>query len=197
MMNGPAALLSAEEISGLVSQIAAKIDADHPEGVTIVGVLKGCVFFMADLVRALKVPCTADFLALSAYSPGAAKVRVLKDLDRDVEGEDVVIVADIVDTGLSIRYAVDLVEARGARHVRVCSLLDRPARRIVPVPLAYLGLETDIEFLVGYGLDFAERYRNLPEVVEVDPNWLRDEGASFEQRVFVGVGAFSEPGSRE
>ena len=137
MSTRPTVALSAAEIGSVVQRLAAEIDDDHPDGVTIVGILKGSVILVADLVRAMTVPCVVDFLSLSSYSPGARRVRILKDLDRDVTGEDVVIVADVVDTGLSMRYAVDLVEARGARKVSVCALLDRPARRILSVPLSY------------------------------------------------------------
>lgn len=197
MTVAPTASLSAGEIATIVGRLATEIDADHQNGVTIVGVLKGCVFLVADLVRALRVPCTVDFLSLSSYAPGERRVRILKDLDRDVSGEDVVIAADVVDTGLSIRYAVDLVEARGARNVRVCALLDRPARRILPVPLAYCGGEAEGDFLVGYGLDYAERYRNLPSIVSVDPEGLASDRAPFEETIFGPQGAFYQGDLRE
>ncbi|HLX78661.1 MAG TPA: phosphoribosyltransferase family protein [Acidimicrobiales bacterium] len=197
MTVAPTAPLSAGEIASLVDRLASEIGADHPDGVTVVGVLKGSVFLVADLVRALSVPCTVDFLSLSAYTPGERRVRILKDLDRDVSGEDVVIAADIVDTGLSIRYAVDLVQARGARNVRVCALLDRPARRILPVPLEYRGAEVGEDFLVGYGLDYAERYRNLASIIPVDPDQLKADPQSFEGLVFGSQGAVSDRKARD
>ena len=197
MTVAPTASLSAGEIASIVDRLAGEIDADHPDGVTIVGVLKGCVFLVADLVRALTVTCTVDFLSLSAYAPGERRVRILKDLDRDVSGEDVVIAADIVDTGLSIRYAVDLIAARGARNVRVCALLDRPARRILPVPLEYRGAEAGEDFLVGYGLDYAERYRNLSSIVPVDPDRLKADAETFVALVFGPQGAVSDREPRD
>ncbi|MGA8296012.1 MAG: hypoxanthine phosphoribosyltransferase [Acidimicrobiales bacterium] len=191
MTSRPTAVLSAEEIARIVERLAGEIDADHKDGVVLVGLLKGSVIFLADLVRALGVHCEVDFFALSSYSPGARRVRILKDLSHDVAGKDVIVVADIVDTGLSIGYVVDLVRARGARTAKVCALLDRPARRIIPVPLAYLGLPVDDDFLVGYGLDYAERYRNLREIVPVDPDTLSTERASFESSLYGGETAVS------
>ncbi|MGB9111929.1 MAG: hypoxanthine phosphoribosyltransferase [Acidimicrobiales bacterium] len=186
MSTRPTALLSAEEIARIVDRLAGEIDADHADGVMLVGLLKGSVFFCADLIRALKVPCEIDFFALSSYAPGERRVRILKDLSHDVTGKDVVIVADIVDTGLSIGYVVDLVRARGARTAEVCALLDRPGRRIIPVPLRYLGLPVDDDFLVGYGLDYAERYRNVRAVVPVDPSALAADRAGVERALYGG-----------
>jgi hypoxanthine phosphoribosyltransferase len=180
----PAALLSAEEIARIVERLASEIDADHEDGVMLVGLLKGSVFLAADLIRALNVPCEIDFFALSAYTPGERRVRILKDLSNDVSGKDVVIVADIVDTGLSIGYVVELVRARGARSVAVCALLDRPARRIIPVPLRYLGRPVDDDFLVGYGLDYAERYRNVRAILAVDPEALASDPAGVEKVLY-------------
>ncbi len=184
MSTRPTALLSAEEIARIVDRLAGEIDADHADGVMLVGLLKGSVFFCADLIRALSVPCEVDFFALSSYTPGERRVRVLKDLSHDVTGKDVVIVADIIDTGLSIGYVVDLVRARGARTVEVCALLDRPGRRIIPVPLHYLGLPVDDDFLVGYGLDYAERYRNVRAIVPVDPGALAADRAGVERALY-------------
>jgi hypoxanthine phosphoribosyltransferase len=197
MSTRPTVALSAAQIGSVVQRLATEIDADHPDGVTIVGILKGSVILVADLVRAMTVPCVVDFLSLSSYSPGARRVRILKDLDRDVTGEDVVIAADVVDTGLSMRYAVDLVEARGARTVSVCALLDRPSRRILSVPLTYRGFETPDDFVVGYGLDFAERYRNLPSILPVEPEMLANERELFESFAFGADGAFPQRDGRE
>jgi hypoxanthine phosphoribosyltransferase len=193
----PTTALSAEEISAIVRRLAGEIAADHPGGVTIVGLLKGSVFLVADLVRALEVPCTVDFLALSSYVAGERRVRILKDLDEDVSDEDVVVATDVVDTGLSLRYVVDLLERRGACHVEVCALLDRPGRRILPVPLRYCGLEAGEEFLVGYGLDFADRYRNLPSIHIVDPATITAERGPFEAAVFGFDHAVSTDNSPE
>ena len=197
MTAGPTTALSAGEIAAIVDRLAAAIDADHPGGVTIVGLLKGGVFLVADLVRALTVPCTVDFLALSSYVAGERRVRILKDLDKDVTGEDVIVTADVVDTGLSIRYVVDLLERRGARRVEVCALLDRPGRRIVPVPLRYCGAEAAEDFLVGYGLDFADRFRNLPSIHVIDPEAVSRDPASFEAAVFGPLPAVSAENRRD
>jgi hypoxanthine phosphoribosyltransferase len=197
MTDGPTAGLSAGEIAAIVSRLAREIDADHPGGVAIVGLLKGGVFLVADLVRALTVPCTVDFLALSSYAAGERRVRILKDLDKDVSGEDVIVAADVVDTGLSIRYVIDLLERRGARHVEVCTLLDRPGRRILPVPLKYCGTGATEDFLVGYGLDFADRYRNLPAIYIVDPETISREREPFEAAVFGPDRAVSTADPRE
>lgn len=163
----PAELLSAATLSVIVRRLGGEISDDHPGGVVLVGVLKGSVCLMADLVRRVSVECEVDFLALSAYRSGAARVQVLKDLDVDVTGRDVVLVEDVVDTGLSARYVLDLLVGHGARRARLCSLLDRPGRRILPLEVDYLGVQAPEDFLVGYGLDLAERFRNLPGVVSV------------------------------
>ena len=184
MRSGPAAALSADEIAAIIARLAGEIDADHPDGVEIVGLLKGGVFLVADLVRALTVRCTVDFLALSSYVAGERRVRILKDLDQDVTGRDVVVAADVVDTGLSIRYVIDLLERRGASRVDVCTLLDRPGRRILPVPLRYCGTEITEDFLVGFGLDYADRYRNLPSILVVDPDAVSADRRSFDAAVF-------------
>lgn len=117
---------------------------------------------MADLVRHISVPCTVDFLAISDYRPGTGRVRLLKDLDTDVEGRDVLVAEDIVDTGLKSAYIAGEIRRRGPSSVEVCALLDRPARRIVPAPIRFVGLEAPDELLLGYGLDVRGRYRNLP-----------------------------------
>lgn len=197
MTRRPAALLPADEIAGIVERLAGEIDADHPEGVMFVGLLKGSIFFVADLMRALRVPCEVDFFALSSYAPGARRVRILKDLSQDVSGKDVIVVADIVDTGLSLGHVVELVRDRGARTVEVCALLDRPGRRIIPVPLRYLGREVGDDFLVGYGLDYGERYRNLCQVVVVDPEAIATDRTGFETALFgteTAVSVERDPG---
>lgn len=163
----PLELLSTEDLAALVDRLGARISADHRDGVVLVGVLKGSVCLMADLLRRITVPCEVDFLALSAYAAGSTRVQVLKDLDLDVVGRDVVLVEDVVDTGLSARYVLDLLGRHGARRTRLCALLDRPGRRIIPLAVDYLGIEAPEDFLVGYGLDLAERFRNLPSVVAI------------------------------
>lgn len=164
MSEEPALVAGPAVIAAAVTRLAEAISADHPDGVVVVGVLKGGAVLVADLVRALSVPCRVDFLALSPYGAGGARVRILKDLDGDVAGCDVVLVEGVVDTGLSAGYLLRLLEERGARSVALCALLDRPARRIVPVAPAYVGFEAPASYLVGYGLDLRERYRNLPGI---------------------------------
>ncbi len=189
-------LLSAEELAAHVARLGAEISADHPDGVVVVGVLKGSLSFLADLVRAITVPCVVDFLALSSYREGETRVRILKDLDTDVTGHDVVLAEHVVDTGLSASYLVGLLTQRRARRVSVCTLLDRPRRRIVPVALRYVGALAPDEFLVGYGLDYAERYRNLPSIEVVDPEELGGDAAIFEARAYRARAARSAPERR-
>ncbi len=184
-MTSPSELLSAEELAAIVARIGADITRDHRDGVVLVGVLKGSVCLLADLVRRVEVGCEVDFLALSAYAPGATRVQVLKDLDLDVSGRDVVLVEDVVDTGLSARYVLDLIARHGARRARLCALLDRPGRRILPVAVDYLGVEAPDDFLVGYGLDLAEHFRNLPTVVSVGAGRPEDV-ASLERELYPG-----------
>lgn len=164
MSTEPERFLEAAAIAPIVARLARAVELDHPEGALVVGVLKGAAFLVADLLRELEVPCTVDFLALSPYGGRGARVRILKDLDVDVAGHDVVLVEGVVDTGLSAGYLVRLLGDRGARRVSVLTLLDRPSRRIVPLRLAYVGLEAPESYLVGYGLDLRERYRNLPDL---------------------------------
>jgi hypoxanthine phosphoribosyltransferase len=135
----------------------------------LVGVLKGATIFLADLVRAVRdVDVSVDFLAISRFAPDSGRVRILKDLDQDVEGRDVVLVEDLVDTGLTLAYLLGHVRSLAPRRVEVCTLLDRVTRRIVPLQLRYVGHEIGDDFVVGYGLHVDERYRNLPEVMVAD-----------------------------
>ncbi len=172
---GAAVVLGREELAAVVSGLGAQISAEHPEGVVVVGVLKAAVFFVADLVRHVTAPCAVDFLAVSAYRPGSGRVRILKDLDADVAGQAVVLAETIVDTGLTCGYLRGELERRGPASVEVCALVDRPARRIVPVPLRYVGVRTEEDLLVGYGLDVAGRYRNLPVVASADRRGLVED----------------------
>ncbi len=163
-------LLDRPAIEERVEQLAGAISADHPEGVVLVVVLKGALVFSADLARAIRqVPVTLDYLGISRYAPDSGRVRILKDLDVEVEGRDVVVVEDLVDTGLTLAYLLGHVRERGPRRLEVCTLLDRPERRIVPLEPRYVGQTVPGDaFVVGYGLHVGERYRNLPVVLEVD-----------------------------
>jgi hypoxanthine phosphoribosyltransferase len=133
----------------------------------MVGILKGAVIFLSDLARALDIPVALDFMAVSSYgqsSETSGVVRILKDLDENIEGRDVIVVEDIVDTGLTLRYLCDALKARNPASLRVCVLLDKPSRRLVEVDVHYRGFEIPDAFVVGYGLDYQERYRSLPHV---------------------------------
>jgi len=164
-----------------VTALAAQIAADHPDGVVLVGVLKGALVFLADLARAIRtVDVELDFLAISRYAPDSGRVRILQDLALDVAGRDVVLVEDLIDTGLTLAYLLGHVRDRGPRRVEVCALLDRAERRIVPLDVRYVGIEVPGDaFLLGYGLHFAERYRNLPVVVAVDQATVRADPDAY------------------
>jgi hypoxanthine phosphoribosyltransferase len=172
--SAPPVLLDQSALAGLVERLGTAIVTDHPDGVVVVAVLKGALVFVADLVRSMRgVDVAIDFLAISRYAPDSGRVRLLKDLDLDVTGRDVVVVEDLVDTGLTLAYLVELVTARGARRVEVCALLDRRERRIVPLAVRYVGMEIPGDaYVLGYGLHHGEQYRNLPVIVRADPSVL-------------------------
>jgi len=161
-------LVEEEEIRKRVAELGAKITEDYKgKDLILVGILKGAVIFMSDLVRNIKMPIGMDFMAVSSYGRSATstgEVRIIKDLDSSVENKDILIVEDIIDTGYTLAYLTDNIKKRGANSVKVCTLLDKPERRKVDVPVDYLGFEIPDEFVVGYGLDYAEIGRNLPYV---------------------------------
>ncbi len=161
-------LLTADQIAERVQELAADLQRDYRDrNPLLVGVLTGSVVFLADLMRHLQMPVVVDFMQVSSYGDStvsSGNVQVVKDLTQPVEGRDVVVVEDIVDTGRSLRFIVDELHRRGAGSVKVCVLLDKPSRREVDVPLHYVGFQIPDYFVVGYGLDFAQKYRNLPYV---------------------------------
>ncbi|MGH9313248.1 MAG: hypoxanthine phosphoribosyltransferase [Vicinamibacterales bacterium] len=169
-------LLTSDQIQKRIAELAGEIERDHPAGeVHLVGVLKGGFMFMADLVRAMNGKVTLDFMALSSYGKGSkssGEVRVLKDLDYGLEGRRVVIVEDIVDTGLTLTYLQDILKARAPNSLRTACLLSKPSRRKVDVVVDYIGFTIEDRFVVGYGLDYAEQYRNLPHIAVVDQSAL-------------------------
>lgn len=167
-------LLDEDDIAARVRDLGARIAADHPDGVVLVGVLKGALIFLADLVRAITSDVTVDFIAISRYAPDSGRVRILHDVSTNLEGRDVVIVEDLVDTGLTLAYLLEHLRAREPRSIDVCALLDRPVRRIVPLEVRYVGAEIADVFVLGYGLHQADLYRNLPRVVEADRHVARD-----------------------
>ncbi|HUR19062.1 MAG TPA: hypoxanthine phosphoribosyltransferase [Acidimicrobiales bacterium] len=168
-------LISTTELRAGVLRLAEEISTAYPDGVVLVAVLKGSVLFLADLVRFLTISPEIDFLAISAYTPGTGRVRIVKDLDIDIAGRDVVLVEDIVDTGLTLAYILAELAHRGPRSLAACSLLDKAVRRIVPTPVRFVGFTIEDEFVIGYGLDHEERYRNLEVVVAGDLTALRDD----------------------
>jgi hypoxanthine phosphoribosyltransferase len=163
-------IISAHDIQQRVRSLAEEIGRDHPLGVHLVCVLKGAFVFLADLARALPCEVTLDFIAVSSYGSStysSGQVQLLKDLDSPIEGRDVVIVEDIVDTGLTLTYLQDILRARAPRHLRTACLLSKPSRREVDVRVDYVGFTIDDQFVVGYGLDYQERYRNLPYIAMI------------------------------
>jgi len=160
-------LLTSDQIQQRVRSLAQEIRADHPAGVHFVCVLKGAFVFLADLARAMEGEATLDFMAVSSYgssTKSSGQVQVLKDLGAAIEGRDVVIVEDIVDTGLTLTYLQDILRARSPRTLRTACLLSKPSRRQVEVKVEYIGFTIEDKFVVGYGLDYAERYRHLPYI---------------------------------
>lgn len=182
----PRVLISAEELQAGVARLGAEVSADHPDGVVLVSVLKGSVPFMADLVRRITVPVEIDFLALSSYAAHTGRVRMLKDLDSDICGRPVVIVEDVVDTGLTLTWLRNTLLGRQPASLRVCALLDKAVRRIVPTALDYVGFEVADEFLLGYGLDFAQVYRNIDHVFAGDLEALTADPYAYVEEVYPG-----------
>jgi hypoxanthine phosphoribosyltransferase len=173
-------LIDAETLQRRIAELGAEISADYVgRDLLLVGVLKGAVFFLSDLMRRLTVPCEIDFMAISSYgasTDSSGIVRILKDLDINIEGRHVLVVEDIIDSGLTLSYLMRNLEAREPASLEVCALLTKPERREIDVPVRYTGFEIPNHFVIGYGLDFAERYRNLPYVAVLDAS-LVPEGA--------------------
>ena len=186
-MTGPTGtriLIGSDELHAGVQRLGDTLSADYPDGMLMVAVLKGSTLFLADLVRTLTVPVEIDFLAVSSYAPETGRVRIIKDLDTDISGRDVLLVEDIVDTGLTLTYLLGEMGRRSPRTIEVCTLLDKACRRIVPTKLRYVGFEIGDEFVLGYGMDFAERYRNLDHVVAGDLHALRDDADAHVAQLF-------------
>ena len=166
-------LFSEEQLAQRVAEIAAQIDKDYAgKEPLLVSVLRGSFVFMADLVRQITVPCTVDFMAVSSYGSGttsSGQVKIVKDLSEPIEGKDIIVVEDILDSGNTLSYLLKLLEARRPASIRLCTLLDKPERRTKPVEVQYSGFTIPDEFVVGYGLDYDERYRNLPYIGVLKP----------------------------
>jgi hypoxanthine phosphoribosyltransferase len=161
-------LISSEQIQARIKELGEKISADYPTGnLHMICILKGAVFFMTDLVRAMKRDVFVDFMGISTYGKGktsSGEVKVTKDLDISLEGADVLIVEDIVDSGVTLNYLMHVLDQRRPRSIRIAALLDKPERRLRPVHVSYVGFPIPDQFVVGYGLDYAEKYRNLDDI---------------------------------
>lgn len=166
-------LISEAQIQSRILELGAAIDRDYPDGTLyLVCILKGACFFLADLARAIKRDAFIEFMGISSYGKqktSSGAVRVTKDLDIPMEGADILIVEDIIDSGLTLSYLTQLLQQRRPRSIRVAALLDKPERRLRPVDVAYVGFPIPDEFVVGYGLDYAEKYRNLRDICILEP----------------------------
>jgi hypoxanthine phosphoribosyltransferase len=161
-------LIDEDALAGRITELAEEVSTDYSDrDLLLIGVLKGAVFFMADLMRQITVPCEVDFMAISSYggsTDSSGVVRILKDLDINIRDRDVLVVEDIIDSGLTLQYLMRNLSSREPSSLEVCALLTKPARREIEVPVRYVGFEIPNHFVIGYGLDYAERYRNLPYV---------------------------------
>lgn len=166
-------MLTEEKIKEKVAELGVRISRDYDGKVPLlVSILKGSVVFMADLMREISIPCEIDFMSVSSYGKGkktSGVVRILKDLDRDISGRDIIVVEDILDSGLTLSYILDMLKARNAASIKLCTLLDKPDRRKADVKVDYCGFVIPDEFVVGYGLDYADLYRNLPFIGVLKP----------------------------
>lgn len=161
-------LITYDELQKKIKEIGKNISNDYQgKDLMLVGVLKGAFMFLGDLAKNIDIPLTIDFMAVSSYghsTESSGVVRILKDLEGSIEGKDILLVEDIIDTGLTLNYLVNNLRSRGAASVKICTLLDKPERRLVDMKLAYKGFDIPDEFVVGYGIDFAEGYRNLSDI---------------------------------
>ncbi|MCI8478666.1 MAG: hypoxanthine phosphoribosyltransferase [Oscillospiraceae bacterium] len=166
-------LFTEDELRTRVAEMGAQIDQDYVDRKPLlISVLRGSFIFMADLVRSITRPCTVDFMAVSSYGAGvtsSGQVKIVKDLTEQIEGKDIIVVEDILDSGNTLHYLLQILQARHPASIRLCTLLDKPSRRIKPVEADYSGFSIPDEFVVGYGLDYAEQYRNLPYIGILKP----------------------------
>ena len=166
-------LLTKEEIEAVVKDLGKKITEDYKgKNLFLITVLKGAVVFLGDLMRAIEIPCEIEFMVLSSYGSGTTStgsVKIVKDIDLPLEGKDVLIVEDILDTGFTLSFLVDLLKSRNPKSIEICTLLDKPDRRKVEISAKYTGRKIPDEFVVGYGLDYDEKYRNLPFIGVLKP----------------------------
>jgi len=167
-------LLTGEEVQARVAELGAQLAADY-EGrdPVLVSVLKGSIIFLADLVRAMPIPLSIDLMEVSSYgasTESSGQVRILKDLSSSITGREVIVVEDIIDTGLTLNYLLRYLHDKGPASIRICCLLDKPARRLAPIEIDYRGFTIPDRFVIGYGLDYGEHYRNLPYVGVLQPS---------------------------
>ena len=161
-------LVTEEELKEINKRLGAQITEDfRGKNLLVLGILKGCVFFMTDLVRNINLPLCVDFMTVSSYGSGTestGRVKITKDVDIDIKDYDVLIVEDILDSGKTLNYVSDILKTRGARSIKIVTLLDKPERRVAPITPDYVGCDVPDEFVVGYGLDYDQKYRNLPYI---------------------------------
>lgn len=174
MLNEAQVIVSKEAIQAKVKELGQRISEDYKgEELMVLGVLKGSFIFLADLVREISIPLTVDFISVSSYGASTKSsgiVKILKDIDTSIAGKHLLIVEDLIDTGLTLSHLKKLLQVRGPKSIKVCTILDKPSKRVMPLIAEYPGIEIPDKFVVGYGLDYAEKYRNLPEVYELLPN---------------------------
>ncbi len=182
--DGLEVLLDADEIDAVVARLAGELSARYDDGVVLVAVLRGSVPFLADLVRAMTIHSVVDFVSLTPYAPGTGRVRLLMDVTTDLQDRDVVIVEDIVDTGLTSAFLLGELERRRPRSLTICTFVDRPAQRVVPIELAHVGIEIPDEFVIGYGLDHQGRYRNLRVLATADTSVLADDPDAYVELLY-------------
>jgi hypoxanthine phosphoribosyltransferase len=191
----PRVLLDSTALASHVRRLGGEIARDHPDGVVLVGVLKGALIFFADLARAVRdVDVAVDFISISRFAPDSGRVKILHDVATDLTGRDVVLVEDIVDTGLTLAYLMAQLAARDPRRLSACALLDRPKRRIVPQEVRYRGVELDDEYVLGYGLHARDLYRNLNFVIAGDRDLVATDPAAYVDDVYR-IGAREAGGS--
>ena len=197
MPDGAKVLFSEDEIRRRVAELGEQITKDYADSSPVlISLLKGSTMFLADLFREIRLPVRIDFMAISPYGEASGEpkvVRIVKDLDQDIGGEDVVIVEDIVDTGLTLSYLMSTLEERGPRSMEVCTLLDRSAVRIAPLAVRYRGFDCPENFVVGYGLDVEERWRNLPSILSLDDPDLLTEQPDLLREYLEGDGSVAAP----
>ena len=173
-------LVSEEELKAKVAELGAQISKDYEgKNLVLVSILKGSVVFMADLMRAVSIPCSIDFMVVSSYGSGVKSsgvVKIVKDLDVPLAGKDLLIVEDILDSGLTLSYIKELLASRGPASIKIATLLDKPSRRKVDLVADYIGFSVPDEFVIGYGLDYDEKYRNLPYIGILKPHVYGGEG---------------------